>query len=449
MPQADTQLESRFSAGQVLGGKYRVARLIQRGGMGTVLLAHHEELDQRVAIKVLGNDFTQNPEIVARFTREARAAAKLESEHVVRVTDVGTFEGIGPYLVMEYLSGMNLEQVLQQRGPLPSAEAVDYVLEAVDALAEAHSLGIIHRDIKPSNLFVAERADGSRLLKVLDFGVSKMDAMRGEALEQSLTSARSVLGSPSYMSPEQLRSSKDVDVRTDIWSLGVVLHELLTGTLPFEAGSLLSLMKMITEGTPKPVRSLRPDVPQGLEAALNKCLQREPAQRFVNVADFALAIAPFGSGRARKEVERAASLIRRRLPSVSPPRPSPWLDRTERMMGSAVATNTSSPSMPRVSSPGMPGLSSGSLPHLSSPGMPGVSSGSLPHVDVTPLPGRWGPPPPSSRMGHNTKVLVVAVAAFITPLAIGAILFALMRTSKPSPPPAPAPSHMIAPTRHP
>jgi serine/threonine-protein kinase len=403
-----------------------VARLIQRGGMGTVLLAHHEELDQRVAIKVLGNDFTQNPEIVARFTREARAAAKLESEHVVRVTDVGAFEGIGPYLVMEYLSGVNLEQLLQQRGALPPAEAVDYVLEAIDALAEAHSLGIIHRDIKPSNLFVAERADGSRLLKVLDFGVSKMDAMQGKALEQSLTSARSVLGSPSYMSPEQLRSSKDVDVRADIWSLGVVLHELLTGVLPFEAGTLLSLMKLISEGTPKPVRSIRPEIAQGLEAAVNKCLQREPGQRFANVADFALAIAPFGSGRARKEVERAASLIRRRaLPSVTPPRPPVWLDRTERMMGSLVAP---------------PGTSSPSNPRVSSPGMPAASSGSLPRVDATPMPSRWGPPPPrSQRIGHNTKVLVVAVAAFITPLAIGALLFALMHTNKPTPPPPPPP----------
>src|SRR5215467_2674647 len=182
---------------------------------------------------------------------EARAAAKLESDHVVRVTDVGTFEGIGPYIVMEYLTGLDLRQILDSHGPLPSDDAVDYVLEAIDALAEAHSLGIVHRDIKPSNLFRAERADGSGLLKVLDFGISKMYMLDGSR-SQDLTSARTFLGSPLYMSPEQLRCSKDVDPRTDIWSLGVVLYELLAGVLPFDGSSLPDLAQNIFDGRARP-----------------------------------------------------------------------------------------------------------------------------------------------------------------------------------------------------
>src|SRR5258708_5820034 len=145
--------DTRLVVGTVLGGKYRIERLLGQGGMGIVVLAHHEELDHRVAIKVLIGELTDNPELVARFTREARSAAKLQSDHVVRVTDVGRFEGIGPYIVMEYLNGVDLGHLLEKRGPMPTAEAVDFVLEALDALAEAHAVGIIHRDLKPSNLF--------------------------------------------------------------------------------------------------------------------------------------------------------------------------------------------------------------------------------------------------------------------------------------------------------
>jgi serine/threonine-protein kinase len=302
-----------LAPGAILAGKYRVERLLGQGGMGMVVLAHHEELDHRVAIKVLIGEMAENPEIVARFMREARAAAKLQSDHVVRVTDVGRLDGVGPYMVMEYLKGLDLGQLLEKRGPLPTSEAVDFILEAIDALAEAHAIGIIHRDLKPSNLFLAERTDGTQIIKVLDFGISKVDPTHEPATsKQKLTSTRAVIGSPAYMSPEQLKSARDVDARADVWSIGVVLYELLAGALPFDGATVGALFANIVSEDPKPLRPLRADIPELLEGTILRCLQRDAKTRYGSVADLAQALAPFGSGRAAKEVQRAVSLIRRR-----------------------------------------------------------------------------------------------------------------------------------------
>jgi eukaryotic-like serine/threonine-protein kinase len=416
--------QTKLAAGQVLGGKYRVARVIQRGGMGTVVLAHHEELDQRVAVKLLGQEYTDDPQVVARFVREARAAAKLESDHVVRVMDVGTFQGLGPYLVMEYLSGHDLGSLVKQRGPLAVAEAVDYVLQAIDALAEAHSLGIVHRDVKPSNLFLAERADGSFIIKVLDFGISKMQATDGPS-DQNLTSARTVLGSPLYMSPEQLRSSKNVDARTDIWALGVVLYELLTAARPFEGQSLVELVRRISEEEPTPIGRLRPDVPPALEIAVMRCLQRDPDDRFANVAELGLAIAPFGTGRATKEVDRAISLFRRRLPSLTTEAIAGEGERTEVMIG----PSASLPAHSHGSSAGMARASSAGMAHVSSGGMPLASSAAIAPVrprSSAPAPPAVAPAPPSRPGSYFRTVVLVATIAFVTPLLIGALVLFLL-----------------------
>ncbi|HEY3500068.1 MAG TPA: serine/threonine-protein kinase, partial [Polyangiaceae bacterium] len=214
--------------GQVLAGKYAVERVLGRGGMGVVVAAQHLQLFHHVAIKLMLPEVAANSEAVLRFVREARAVTRIKSEHVVRVSDVGTLDSGEPFMVMEYLEGADLGALLLQRGPLPIAEAAEYVLQACDAIAEAHALGIIHRDLKPPNLYLSRRADGSPVVKVLDFGISKAQTAAGDAM----TRTSALMGSPLYMSPEQMTSSRDVDPRSDIWSLGIILYKLVSGRLP-------------------------------------------------------------------------------------------------------------------------------------------------------------------------------------------------------------------------
>ena len=224
--------------GDILAGKYRVEKVLGVGGMGVVVAAMHLELDKRVALKFLLKSAAENPAVVARFAREARAAAKIQSQHVARVSDVGTLENGIPYIVMEHLEGCDLSDVLTRQGPLPPGAAVDYVLQACEAIAEAHAAGFIHRDLKPSNLFLARQADGAEIVKVLDFGISKavlVDSEPPTSVRQgALTGTTEIFGSPMYMSPEQLKASRDVDARADIWALGIILYELCTGTSPFD-----------------------------------------------------------------------------------------------------------------------------------------------------------------------------------------------------------------------
>jgi eukaryotic-like serine/threonine-protein kinase len=295
--------------GDVLGGKYEVERVLGAGGMGVVLAARHVELGQRVALKFLNAQYAGNAEVVARFLREARAAAAVQSEHVARVLDVTrTVEG-APYIVMEHLAGTDLDQLLRARGPLPVDEAIDYLLQACEAIAEAHAAGIVHRDLKPGNLFLAHRADGSALVKVLDFGMSKVTATDGSGEQGSLTLPTAVLGSPWYMSPEQIKSSKNVDHRSDVWALGVVLYKLLTGANAFQAETLSGCFVMIVTEPPAPLRARRPDVPAELEAVILRCLEKDVARRFQNVAELALALLPFAHERSRLSVQRIARVL--------------------------------------------------------------------------------------------------------------------------------------------
>lgn len=297
--------------GQVLAGKYRVERVLGQGGMGVVVQAMHLQLEERVAVKFLLPDYAQQPEAAARFLREARAAVKIKSEHVARVIDVGTLETGAPYMVMEFLSGRDLSDILEARKQLPVEEAVEYVLQATEALAEAHAAGIVHRDLKPANLFLTQRADGSAIVKVLDFGISKVlvptDSSPGA--DHSLTKTSAMMGSPLYMSPEQMRSARTVDARADIWSLGAILYELISGRPPFDAESLPELCAMILTDDLKPLQRLRPDVPEPLAAAVARCLEKDPSRRFPSVAELAVALSPFVSRRARVSVERISKVM--------------------------------------------------------------------------------------------------------------------------------------------
>jgi serine/threonine-protein kinase len=276
--------------------------------MGFVVAAWHLELDQPVALKLLNADVFEQGEAAARFRREVRAAARIKSEHVCRVIDVGALDGGAPYMVMELLDGNNLEEELQRRGTLPLPEAVGYMLEAVEALAEAHASGIVHRDLKPANLFIARRADRSRLLKVLDFGISKSMVDSHGPGDMSLTKTGVIIGSPLYMSPEQMRSTKDADTLSDIWALGAILFQLVTGRPPYEGETIPELCaKLFTEDAPPP-STVRTGLPSGLDVVLHRALARDPTRRFQSVAELGAALLEFAPA-GRVHVERARRVL--------------------------------------------------------------------------------------------------------------------------------------------
>jgi len=292
--------------GDVLAGKYRVERVLGVGGMGVVVAAHHLQLDERVALKFLRPQALGSPEWVARFAREARAAVKIKSEHVARVIDVGQLDDGAPYIVMEYLEGQDLSAMLAASGVMPFDQAVDFVLQASEAIAQAHALGIVHRDLKPSNLFCIRAPDGLLKIKVLDFGISKaMPGTFGSGnQDMGMTRTTAIVGSPVYMSPEQMQSSKNVDWRTDVWSLGIILYELLAGEVPFHSETVTELaIRVATEPTP-PMRALRRDTPPALERVVMRCLEKTPERRFQNVAELAAALVAFGSRRAAASLEK-------------------------------------------------------------------------------------------------------------------------------------------------
>ncbi len=283
-------------------GKYRIVRKLGEGGMGVVYEAVHTRIGQRVALKMLLPEVIDVPDVVSRFDREARAASRLKSENTARVLDVDVSDGGLPYMVMEFLDGSDLGKLLEQGGSLPVVEAVDYVLQACNAMAEAHSVGVIHRDLKPSNLFVTQTESGRRV-KVLDFGISKVE----NDADTRVTATQTVVGTPLYMSPEQVRSAKHVDARTDIWSLGIILYELLAGRTPFE-GSTTAAAVAICVDAPPPLATFRSDVPAELEQAILKALSKEPSGRYPSVKALAEAISAFGSGAIKAPASSLVSL---------------------------------------------------------------------------------------------------------------------------------------------
>jgi serine/threonine protein kinase len=308
--------------GEIVGDRYRVRGLLGRGGMGYVLEAEHLQLGHRVALKFLASGFCKNPRAVERFMREGRSAVRIESEHVARMLDVGQLDSGEPYLVMELLDGLDLGQLLAGQGPLSCADAVDYVLQACDALGDAHALGIVHRDLKPANLFLTHRRDGSSLVKVLDFGISK--ATEGQLGAPSMTATNVVMGSPQYMSPEQIRSSKHVDSRTDIWALGTVLYELVAGRPPYDAETLPAVCAAIASDPVPPLGARRANVPPELEAAVMRCLEKDPEKRFQTLAELGAALVPFGPIWAPMLAERLLRLLGTGAPSVPTPRVHTW-----------------------------------------------------------------------------------------------------------------------------
>ena len=323
---ASTDSKAIVSPGDTIGGRYVVEEVLGSGGMGIVVAARHEALGHRVAMKFVSASSAADADAYARFTREARILASLESEHVVRVTDFGVHAG-SPYMVMDLLSGRDLGCELRQRGALPLSEAVDYVIQACDGLWSTHVKGIVHRDVKLANLFLATRADGERVVKVLDFGVSKPQADAHE--DVSLTRTAAMIGSPLYMSPEQIRDPRLVDERADVWSLGIVLYKLLTDQAPFSGQSTNAVCAAIAADEPIPLRSHAASLPRELETVVLRCLEKRPEHRYPSAAALARDLEPFaseaGAAMARQLVARATDDDPRGLAALdgSGPRPLP------------------------------------------------------------------------------------------------------------------------------
>jgi serine/threonine-protein kinase len=272
------------------------------------MYAQHLELDQRVAVKFLLDDLSGQEEGAERFRREARAAAKIQSDHVVRVLDVGVLPTGERYMVMEYLEGRDLAEELADKKRFSVGVAAGFILEAIDAVSQAHAVGIVHRDLKPANLFLARRRDGGQRIKVLDFGISKAIGA-ATTPELSLTKTSAWIGSPLYMAPEQMESARDVDQRADLWSLGAILYELVSGRTPYVADSLPHLCNLLITQDPEPVQRLRPDLPFPIAEAIMDCLRRNPKERTSSALELARALAPYATSITGSSM-RASVLMR-------------------------------------------------------------------------------------------------------------------------------------------
>jgi eukaryotic-like serine/threonine-protein kinase len=383
-------MEAPVQEGDLLAGKYRVEKVLGFGGMGVVVSAFRGDLEQRVAVKFLSQAAAERPDAAERFRREARAAAKIRSEHVARVLDVGTLDTGLPYMVMEFLEGNDIADELRQHRWLPIVEAVEFILQATEALAEAHAAGVVHRDLKPGNLFLARRADGSRRVKVLDFGISK--ALSGTSVEElSLTKTAALIGSPLYMAPEQMRSAKDVDTRADIWSLGAMLYEMLTGQPPYTGESVPQLCAALLHDDPIPLRQHRPEIPEGLEQAVLRCLMKDRNHRFPTVFELGRALLPYALPDSRIHVERA-----------------------ERVLGVKDATMSGlSPFTERVGTP------AASTPAMSSPRQP-MAVTPQPAVDIMePTVNSWGHTGPVQTSGRRGALIAIGIVAALLAGAAG------------------------------
>jgi eukaryotic-like serine/threonine-protein kinase len=296
--------------GQVLGSKYRIVRLIGQGGMGTVYEARHELIGRRFAIKFLRAELTLHEDIMARFRREAQAAGALENENIAAVTDFGEANDGAPYIVMEFLQGEDLSRLLTRVGPLPVPRAVYGVIQACRGLEAAHANGIVHRDLKPENLYVIKRGDGTDLIKVLDFGIAKLQRIGDSG---SSTRTGMTMGTPFYMPPEQARGQKDLDHRADIYALGVILYEILSGQKPFNGDGYNAIMFQIMMRTPARLETVRANLPTGLADVVHKAMAADATHRFTSVSELIGALAPF-AGRSITPVETGERLAARTLP---------------------------------------------------------------------------------------------------------------------------------------
>ena len=299
-----------LTTGDIVAGRYEIDGLAGDGGMAVVFSARHVHLNERFAVKVLRPAYAANPNIVSRFLQEARAAAQLRSDYVCRVFDVGIHQDM-PYIVMELLEGEDLRDYLYRVQSASAEEAVEFIIQACEGLAEAHAAGLVHRDIKPENLFLTVRRDGWRTVKLLDFGISKL--IDPETLNTTLrrhVDTKDLLGTPHYMAPECIRSSKDAGPMSDIWAMGVVLYELLSGKLPFPGTTVTEISASILETEPESLLAINPELPPELVELVHWCLAKQPELRVTSASELAVQLLPFAPRRSRAVVERVQSLAK-------------------------------------------------------------------------------------------------------------------------------------------
>ncbi len=408
-------------AGDILADKYCVERILGIGGMGVVVAAEHVALHQKVALKFMLPEALADEGSVERFMREARAAVRLRSEHVARVMDVGCMENGAPYIVMEFLEGEDMEHVIRKEAPMREPVAVDMILQACMAMAEAHSVGIVHRDLKPANLFVTQRPDGSRQVKVLDFGISKIQESDDQV---SQTKSSMAMGSPGYMAPEQMRSAKHADHRADIWALGTILYKMLSTKLPFYAESAPEMFAAVLTGESIPLPSVVPGVNPELAEVIHRCLERDRELRYHSVAELAKALAPFGNERAAQmaasiaSVGVAAAIATEPAVAVDP-------DLTAPLRKSPPASSASGPPMTPTqvseSQPPQPSPDFAANPLTTRRASAGQAVVAAPSTDARPEP---------SQRGHLGRILgAVGVAA----IAVVATLLFAGDDKKPAP----------------
>lgn len=306
---------SQLPSGTVIAGKYRVERVLGRGGMGVVVEATHLELGTRVAIKLLLPELVESEEAAARFRREGRALFKLNNPHVCRVMDVDTTEGGSPFMVMELLEGEDLAEVLGRGQTFAVEDAVRIILQASQGLAEAHANGVVHRDLKPENLYLTVDTTGEPCVKLLDFGLSKIQSGPLDTTRsRKLTADAQVMGTPHYMAPEQWMSSKDVGAAADQWSLATILFELISGQPPFPGPQFATICSQVLNAPTPSLAKRRADVPKGLDAVLRKAMEKDPMRRYENVGAFAVALSAFGPNGSAMQAERTLSMLRRTGP---------------------------------------------------------------------------------------------------------------------------------------
>jgi serine/threonine-protein kinase len=388
--------------GDILAGKYRVERLLGAGGMGVVVAATHLDLLEARAIKFMQPTELADAEAVERFVREARAASLLKSEHVARVYDVGRLDNGAPYMVMEYLEGTDLSAALKRTGPLPVEEAALYMLQTAAALAEAHGRGIVHRDLKPANLFLTLKPDGTPCIKVLDFGISKMIGAPGDL---DITRTQAMLGSPNYMSPEQMHSSRAVDTRSDLWSLGVILYQLVTGHLPFRGHTVTEVVAQVLERRAVPPSEARPGLPVALDRVIFRCLERDLAARYANVGELAhdlLPFAPVGSGPLVESIWRLVSSPSRSATGL----PAVLVD-SQRLRGGLAAVQLATPA------------TAAATPAALRPPMVPDANGAPPPGSAT---GAWGSTASGSAFGRSRTPRALLALTFAAAVALGGVL---------------------------
>lgn len=429
-----------MNPGTIVNNTYRIERKLGEGGMAVVYEVTQIHLGARYAMKVLHAGLAGDPTVVERFIREARAAVKLASEHVVKINDVFTTPTQQPCMVMELLDGTDLDEILKQRGTLPPNEAVDYTLQACEALAEAHAAGIVHRDIKPANCVLARRNDGSRIVKVLDFGIAKLTLDDGP----KLTATSTTMGTPAFMSPEQIKGAKDVDHRGDIWSLGVSLFHLLVGKVPFMADTYGRLVMTVMRDPTPPM----PDIPPALAAVVNTCLAKDRAQRYQTIGDLAVALEPFAGDRARArqlvqnclwhgktQRERMPAITGAPPPAATPP-PAKPVGHQPTVMGYASPQGLKpawTPPMSPATTPahGMPSQPAHGYPYGTNPAAPaqGMSPMTTPAHGMSPMttPAHGMPPasqtapvvaPPPSKSGLTLYIIVGVLFLAIAGVAV-------------------------------